>query len=92
MFHLRWQDFKSKVYHRSDINMYHLHVDVKFQTEQGAAVANKVHCAYISTHNASYTLILDMYAYILQFAVQKSFSLFDCLNNWMDNLLKHKTY
>jgi len=48
-----------------------LHVDVTFQTEQGAVVANKVYCVYISTHYASGTLILDMYAYILQFTVEK---------------------
>jgi len=72
--------------------MHHLHVDVKFQTEQVAVVAKKVHCVYISTHYASCTLILNMYAYILQFTVQKPSLLFDSLSNWMDNLLKHKIY
>jgi hypothetical protein len=64
--------------------MHHLHIGVKFQTKQGAAVAKKVHCVYISTNYASCTLILDMYAYTLQFTVQNPFLLFDCLSNWMD--------
>jgi hypothetical protein len=30
---------------------------------------NVKHCVYISTHYALHTLILDMYAYIVQFTV-----------------------